>query len=348
MHEFVTLDRSHPQFRPYLLGNVNREKVAIPVKSFNVNQSNEQVTFQLVPLSEIQRPNMFLILTQIFRIDLLALTFMPALVVVLQSWSKIKHYDLVTLALLSLLFIHASVFCRNDFVDHMRGIDRLNEKSGSRIIQRGWLRAVTVQKLYLALMAVAVVLATPVLLQMPELILLSVIVALLGVVGYSHLRWGAVHWIFGDLAIWCCLGVFITMGMSWVAHQELNWTIFLFGSYFGLLSVIYVEVRHMISMVVDYEARLMTLPVRLGFDKAKLAVIFLMFMAVVNVVVLMTVLFPNNLSILALPLVAAIVFLGKKVYSLQSPLSSHLYELPKDIINFYVLSSTFFLLLLFV
>jgi 1,4-dihydroxy-2-naphthoate polyprenyltransferase len=337
--EFLTIEKSDLNFEKYLLGSFSDDHRALPVQSLNVNRENEKVTFQIVHNSKIQKPKTYRILLQLFRVDALTLTLAPALAVLATHAKNIENTRNVFFALASLLFLHFAVFCRNDFVDHMRGVDRTNEKGGSRVIQKGWLKAVTVQKLYRVCLAISISFALPVILQRPELILLSLAVAVFGVLGYSFLRWGKVHWVFGSLAVLLCLGPLLTTGMSWVIHAQVTVLSLLMGFYFGLLAMIYVYLRHMMNIIVDDEAGVKTLPVVVGFDRAKMGVIFLFIVSAFLFEAIATTMHPSVVSLLALPMVGWIFWQAKRSFQLKSPVSSRLYVLPKSVMRMHMASA---------
>ena len=180
--------------------------------------------------------------------------------------------------LLSLFFFHAAIFCRNDYVDNLTGIDRMNEKGGSRVIQNGWLRANAVYRLYWTLLTVAVFFAAPVLVANPKVMWLALIGGGIGILGYSVLRQGRLNsfmprsfeWLPGDLAVFLSMGPLLAVGANIVAHTPLSLThCVLLGTGFGLATLAYLEIRHLISIVVDDTSELHTLAVTLGFDNAK-------------------------------------------------------------------------------
>lgn len=353
MNEFVTLSRSQPEFQTYLLGEFSSEMRALPVRSFNINSQNEKVTFHLVHLDKISRPTQIHILARVFRFDLLTLTMMPALVVAVYLWPHVERLDLLPLALFSLFFLHGAVFCRNDFVDHMRGVDRLNEKAGSQVIQKGWLKAVTVKKLYVVFLAVALSLALPVFATKPELSLLAVVVAFLGVLGHSHLRWGFGHWLMGDLAAFLCLGPLLVLGMSWALVGAISPEVLGLGVYFGLLAFLYIQARHVMSMVIDDEAGLVTMPVRWGFDRAKwvmsalLATLALALFGFSWLSWLGSFWIVTIKTALILWLAIRAIMLAKKIKSISSPLSSALYSLPQETVRLHFYSGLIFILIIF-
>ena len=347
MEKYVTLDRSNPDLQVHLLGEPTKNIRAIPVRSMNVNSQNEKVTFQLLPISELKRPPLFLVLLQVIRSDLLPLTLIPATAILMLFRTRLVQIDLALWALASLFFLHGAIFCRNDFIDHMRGVDRVNEKGGSRVIQRGWLLASTVQKIYWVMGFVSLLFAAPVFWIFPELLALACVVALAGVYGYSQSRWGRGHWFFSSLAIFLCLGPLLTAGMSYAMAKSFELSTLLVGVYFGGLALLYTELRHTISMVVDHEAGLSTLPVKLGFDHTKKALFVIVLLSLFSIIALVSALYPGPQSLVALPLVAWLTFLAKKIVYIQSPLSSALYDLPQEVCFIHLVSGLFLIAMTF-
>jgi 1,4-dihydroxy-2-naphthoate octaprenyltransferase len=327
--EFITLEKKDARFASYLLGSFSRDYRAIPVRSLHINSSAEQVTFQVVPNSELQRPNLLKILVQVGRLDLLSLTLMPPLVV----WALFGFTSEAILALVSLFFLHAAFFARNDYVDHVRGVDRLNEKGGSRVIQRGWLRAMTVRRCFYGFAVSSILSALPILNNHPALAATSLFAGLFGAYGYSHLRWSRSGWLLGGLSLFMCLGPLLALGGFELSLRVLavnshligmEFLPILIGVVFGLLAVIYVETRHLISLVVDDEADLQTLPVRFGFDRAKVILAFLAVATAGLFFLLGFCLFHFLGLAMALPMSLLILQLGHGIYKVNSPLSSAL------------------------
>ncbi len=300
MSDFITLERSSSEFNKYLHGEVSLSMRAIPVRSLNINKSNEKVTFQMVCTTEIKSPALAKILARVFRFDLLTLTIMPGLVTACLLADRLSNWAAVGLALLSLFFLHGGLFCRNDYLDHVRGVDRLNEKGGSRVIQKGWLRAIAVKRIAHVMFFASVATAIPVVLAQPEFLKL----------------------------------------------RDLPVPIYLMGLYFALLTWVYVLVRQIISMLVDDEAGLSTVPVRLGFDRAHKLVMGLLFISAVILFSYFTYQKLNAVSIfLALPIACYILWLSAKASAITSPLSSSLYALPQKIIRLHFYSGLYIVLM---
>ena len=77
---WVTLSRSHPEFRSYLQGTFSKDHVAVPTRTLNALSSHEEITFEIIPNKEVKRPNWFLVTLRLFRPLTLSLSLGPALV----------------------------------------------------------------------------------------------------------------------------------------------------------------------------------------------------------------------------------------------------------------------------
>lgn len=349
MENFETLERSNPKFKNYLLGNFSKELVAIPVQSFQINQPDEKITFQILPTAQIRRPSVIKILFQLIRMELLTLTVIPALTVACSLYNTGYSFWNLSSALFALVFLHASIFCRNDFIDHMSGIDRLHEKGGSQVIQKGWLSAIAVQRLHYLFLTLALIFALPIFIFQTKVILLSIAVAVFGIIGYSHLRWGNWHWVFGDLAVFLCLGPFLTLGMAWALTLNPILLNIVQGFFLGTLALIYVISKQCISMVIDQEAQMTTLPIRIGFDRTKNVLQSLLFASTVMLALFTFYFMAQSPSIPflifeILGLCSVIVLIGNiytVVRNINSPLASKLYTIPKKLLDIHLIAGVF-------
>jgi 1,4-dihydroxy-2-naphthoate octaprenyltransferase len=260
------------------------------------------------------------------RLDLLSLTLSPCFVV----WALFGFTLDAWLSGCTLFFLHSAFFARNDFVDHLKGVDRLNENGGSRVIQRGWLKATSVRNLYRTFLAVGVLLAVPVLLHHLSILSIALFGGLFGLFGYSHLRWSRSGWFVGGLSLFMCLGPLLCFGAFEVSAQTSNTSFLvlgLLGALFGLVAVIFVETRHLISIFIDDQAALQTLPVRFGFDRAKnILSLFYYLVAAILTFTLYCLYHFVGLAI-ALPIMIIIIQRAIAMRTVSSPLSSRLANL---------------------
>ncbi len=329
MGEFITLDRRDPLFEGYLLGHFSETHRALPINSMKINSIDERVTFQLMPLTDIHRPSSFAVLFQVMRLDLLSLTLTPALV----TWVLFGFSRAAVLGVIALVFLHGGFFAINDFVDHWRGVDRLNEKGGSRVIQKGWVKAANVRNLSFLLLAIGALISAAVVINNPEIIIVGLIGGVFGAYGYSRLRWSKSGWFLGGFLLFMCTGPLLTWGAYVVSRHSAQIAIqftnasqvlLILGALFGLIAVVYVETRHLISLVVDDQAGLQTLPVRFGFDRARQVLSLFYVLSAGLLVTALALVFGRFGLFMAAPLAFLILRQANAMFRVSSPLSSSL------------------------
>jgi 4-hydroxybenzoate polyprenyltransferase len=134
------------------------------------------------------------------------------------------------------------------------------------------------------------------------------------------------------------LGPLLTGGFSWVLTGGASVAAILMGVHFGLIAMLYALTRHTISMLVDDQAGLRTLPVVLGFDRMKALLSMLVIVLILTSGFAFSWVEPGLKSLTALPLLAGLSFLGRKIYAVKSPLSSALFGVPANLVSFHLLS----------
>jgi 1,4-dihydroxy-2-naphthoate polyprenyltransferase len=360
VNEFVTLDRSDPLFESYLLGRPSKEFRAVPIRSLYINSESERVTFQILPREELTISSVFASVAQVMRLDLLTLTLAPAFSIWAAAFAqKSTTAADIVLGALALILLHGAFFARNDFIDHIRGVDRLNEMGGSRVIQKGSLRAATVRNMYWVFFILGALLSIPVLIHQPVILWACIAAGVFGIYGYSQLRWSKTGGILGGLMLFLCTGPFLTWGAQVITLDGNSSTMngnglflrlgaLLLGVLFGLISVIYVETRHMISLVVDDEAGVQTLPVKIGFDRAKFVLSALYFIVSISTIATFYIWFSWMGALAALPLALLGLRLCVQMYKVSSPLASRLPVLLKHAIYLHLSLGLVFTLLNFI
>src|SRR5262245_37684643 len=102
MDSFVTLQRGDINFQNHMLGDVGGGMWALPVQTLRV--SSDKVTFRVVSKSVFERPNLFVILAQLLRWELLSLTLGPAMIIYVPAFMN------RTISPVDFLFAVASLF----------------------------------------------------------------------------------------------------------------------------------------------------------------------------------------------------------------------------------------------
>lgn len=268
---FVTVARQDPEFSSYLEGRGPGGLLALPVESFAVNSPRERVTFVLEPLSFVERPPLWRRLMHAGRLELLTLTLGPALLAVsaAASWRADLDWWSVGFMLLSLIALHVSAFAQNDYDDHRQGIDRIQRRRGSQVIQKGWMSAAEVRRLSRVALGVSVVAGLPVLYWSDVAASLLAMIALAAVIGFSFSGRGFKYQGVGDLVVGFCMGPLLTLGILHVLDPEQGLWTALLGVPLGLSAIIVFQLRQLETIMAERTARSGTLVSRLGFDRAK-------------------------------------------------------------------------------
>ena len=277
---FITLTRGDADFLPYLSGTFSDDEVAVPVESYDVSSQKERVTFQVSPVQKLGAFQNVKLLSRLFRIEILPITLVPPLVVMFYPGFQNFVYWQVAVALLSIIALHAGIFSLNDYVDHMTGVDRLGEKSGSRVIQEGDIKAYHALRFSLGALLLSICLSVPLILLNPVLLIFGLLATIFGAFGYVYARSGYRRLVLGGLSVFTVFGPLLVVGTAMLTQQDLDWTkhgvdLFWMSMIFGFCATMYSQSRQLSSQLVDHQVGIRTLAVRLGFDGAKYWLLFL-------------------------------------------------------------------------
>jgi 1,4-dihydroxy-2-naphthoate polyprenyltransferase len=331
MERFITLSRQHPDFLKYLDGTFSESYVALPKRSMNVATSREEVTFEIVPTSEVKGPSFLTVLLTMARPYSAALSIGPAIVAILfANTVYILESRLVVICLLAIASFHIGMNFLDDYFDHRRGVDRLNPRSGSQAIQNGWVRARTMYRAGLGLLGFAVLLGLPVILQRPVLLLTAAVFALLIAWGFSSQTARLKYRGLGEITTFLLSGPLLTAGLVWALVGELRWQAMILGCAFGFTTVIYYHLKNLENIMVDSQAEARTLATRLGFDKSKKMVWVLAALSSLSILIFDWAVNADGYFILVFVAHAAALFpITKRLRNAPSPLSSNLSEIRK-------------------
>lgn len=330
-HRYVTLERGTADHDLYMSGHFSPVDLAIPVPLLTGTTSRENTTFQILKRSDIERPSMLNVIVQLLRFDLIGLTLVPALVV----WMFVSGSALaVCILMASLACVHAATFAFNDYFDHMHGRDRLSEVSGSRVIQNGYLRAHEVLKVAFLFSALASLGALYFTIQNPKILLFALLGVALFSIGTLYSRFGLKSSGFGDIAVLLGLGPIHTLAVQFSLTQEMTPFIGMIGLMYGLLALVYVQSKSLVTAMVDHQAGVRTMAVRVGFDRMKTVLL----VELVIMIGLAVKLEPVLSFSFVLFLIGA-VWIARSVRILPSPVSSRTQSLAGQILVLHALWS---------
>jgi 1,4-dihydroxy-2-naphthoate polyprenyltransferase len=330
MERFKTLSRVDPEFLSYLDGTFSSTHIARPMRTMNVATAREEVTFEIVPLKEVNRPAIFKVIWTAARPSSLILSLGPVLSSILLAWmlGHIIETAKVVPAVAGILFFHLGMNFLDDYFDHRRGIDRLNPRSGSRAIQNGWIRGRTMFHAGLGLLGLSILLGLPIILGKPVLFLAAALFALLIGWGFSSQTARLKYRGFGELTTFILSGPLLTVGFVWACIGYFSWEYFFLGCAFGFTTVLYYHLKNIENIMVDSQAETRTLATRLGFDSSKTLVVAFAAFSSLSILMFDWAMDTHGYYILVLVAhVFALVPIAHRLVKAPSPLSSELREI---------------------
>lgn len=271
MSQLVTLSKSSPEFESYLLGTFSKDQRALPVQTLNVNSASETVTFRIVPVDSLQRPSFFAVFLQTFKVKSFLLILVPLFLVLTINIADSAPIDPQTtvLATVGVLLAFVAVNLRNDYMDHMKGVDRVLEKSGSRAIQNGWVTAAQVKFYSSVLLALAILCAIPIAVALPEVVWVLGASVAVGLWAQFKKQNSFKYRIGGELALFLMFGPFLTvgyqqaMGLLWDAESVA------LGCLWGWLVLFVVHLKNFANILPSAQAGFTNTINWLGFDKSR-------------------------------------------------------------------------------
>jgi 1,4-dihydroxy-2-naphthoate octaprenyltransferase len=276
MGDFITLKKKDVDFEKYLLGTFSSNQIALPVQSLNINTEQEEITFNIVDCREIKRPSLFSFWVQVLKLRNLVLVLLPLLLVATKNWIDETMYDAVTgvCAAVAALLLHVSINLRNDFIDHVTGLDRIHPQAGSRAIQKGWIRAISVKNMSQATMIAGVVLGFPALLFYQEVLFVVIVTLSLGFFGIYFFKSGLKLRRWSEVFSFFLLGPLLTMGFQGALGASIDLEALLLGIVTGWFAVYYIHIKNFEMLMINSKAKIENTISLFGFEKSKKLIFF--------------------------------------------------------------------------
>jgi len=267
----VTLSKSSPQFESYLLGTFSKDHRALPLRTLNANSSQETVTFEVKSVDELDRPSLPMILLHLLKVRAFILVLFPMYVILVKNNADktIRDPMVVLFATLGILFTYIAVNLRNDFTDHMKGLDRINPKAGSRVIQKGWMTAAQVRSWSNFFVALAVVFASVVIFAFPVVIGVVMLTVLVGIWAQFLKKGSFKYHKGGEFFVFLLLGPLLTTGYHISISGAWDLESLFLGIIWGWLVVFLQHIKNFEFIMVNSQAGFHNTVTWLGFDRSK-------------------------------------------------------------------------------
>lgn len=317
------LDGRHPDrgVRPILVSTLNPE-----------NLSKSEWTFEFIKVRELGTPNLFKVWLLALRPETLVLSLAPMFATAM--WLVRQNafdFQLMFQALIGVLALHASIGLFNDYHDHVSGWDRLKARGGSRVIGRGWLRAIDVKRAAWAAFTVALIAGAPLAISRFSMGVVIALLALLASLEFAVSKFGLKYKGFAEIAAWFMFGPLLTGGFYWAVAGRLTVEAVGWGFLFGSIALLILHLKNFERIMIDGQAGFRTWPVRAGFDASKTFAYFtvaLVLGSAVGISLLIDII-PER-WVMVFTLAMGSWSLVRRVYQLESPVSGRMHGLSRE------------------
>lgn len=284
--ELKTLSRKDPEFESYLRGTFSSTLRAIPVQSLNVSTESEEVTFKIIPVSEIKEPAPLKKWVEVFKLRSFVLLGFPLfLILVKNSYFDDIEMDpvLVITTVLGCFSLLIGGNLLNDYFDHVRGLDRIHPDQQKKPIQEGWVTAESTRKWSALYLIFGVLMGVPAVFVTPELLLFAMVPGAVALWSWlSASRRGARYRRGTEFLVFLMAGPLLTCGFQMAVTGAFELESLWLGVLSGLFCSFFMHLKNFRFLVVNSQAGFQNTISRLGFERSKVFLLFWWLLFILN------------------------------------------------------------------
>jgi 1,4-dihydroxy-2-naphthoate polyprenyltransferase len=272
----ITLKKTNVDFNRYLMGTFSETEVAIPIQSLNLGTQNETVTFEIVPLDQIQRPNYFLYWLHLIKLKSFLFFLLPLFAVLTKNYVDDSLRDPLSLlfTIIGGVLIFAGFNIRQDVNDHVSGFDRVFSPSVPKPILRGWITASEASFLSWFLIGLGVLICIPSFLLQQELIRVAIVLSLIFIVARFAFRNSFKTREVGEVAMFLLAGPGICSAFQVALGSGVDTEILAFGVLWGFAVLFLVHLNNFVYLMESEKFGLENAMIKYGFDQSKKFLVF--------------------------------------------------------------------------
>jgi len=268
---YKTVGKSDHDFLSYLEGSFSKTQRALPIQSLNIESDQETITFRLVEIKEIERPSYFSLLPEILKMRTWLYAFFPMFLIFVKNAADAEplHFFSYALACIAALFTFLGLQLRNDYIDYIRGSDRLRLNSQTKPLQKGWLAAWQVRNLSWMFLILAAVVSLPIYWMWPAVLYLVLglvaVAVVFGVFKKSTYKFEKFH----EFFVFLFLGPALFAGLQLSMGDSLDKETLFLGGIWGWLCVFQMYIKNFEDIATSSQYGLKNTINWLGFDRSK-------------------------------------------------------------------------------
>ncbi len=330
---FKTIKKSDALFQLYLDGDIDTEHRAISIKSYNLGEADEAVTFEIRTLKSILKPTYFQLYRELFKIKTFILILFPFFFVLTAQVSD-AQFDVLSagLSVIAALLLFVGLNIRNDALDHYNGFDRVNLDLSHKPIRMGWMTARDCMKLSGKLILLSAFMALPIVLLYPQVLYVVVSAVALFVSGHftNKNTYKNQHW--GELVLYLMMGPLLFVGFELASGLQLSLSVVVLSFIWGWAAMYLVHVNNFVHMMTSSQHNIKNTVTNYGFDLAqKFLIVF--WALLICFVAAYFIYFGSHVlvwsSYMALVVFSALLFVH--ILKIQSPMGSGLLKVKQQV-----------------
>ena len=279
--DYVTLKKNDSNFESYLWGTFSTDRIAIPIKSYNLGTVEEAVTFEVVEVSQPTFGSRLFLFLKLIKPKNLIFVVLPYLFVASQYLAQVQQIGgdaqapaALLLSLVSALFLLAGLNARNDVNDHISGYDRVNLVNSNKPITLGLVKAAAARKISNVLILISITAALPVFWLKPKTLIVAVAASILIFSGKLLQKNAYKMQHFGEVFLFLLAGPLLTLGFWFAADLTLTDVAVGFSVMWGSLILFLVQLNNFAHIMTSSQYGIKNTVTRLGFDLAPKFIIF--------------------------------------------------------------------------
>lgn len=271
MSDYKTAKKSDADFNSFLMGTFSNTHAALPVQSLNVGTADEVVTFEIVHVFDIKRPNYFVYWLHLIKLRQFILILFPLLYVITKNYVDNRFFDPFSLSLASvaMILLFAGLNVRNDVLDHVSGFDRVNFSHSPKPIAKGWITASEASFLSSFLIAMGFLFSIPVMILQREEIRVVLIIAVLALIGKFFQKNSYKNQRIGEVILFLLMGPGLVSGYQVAVGAGVDTEVLAFGFVWGVGILFLQHLNNFSHLMTSTQAKIHNTMTRFGFDRSK-------------------------------------------------------------------------------
>jgi 1,4-dihydroxy-2-naphthoate octaprenyltransferase len=266
--QYLTLRKNDPDFLNQLWGRGETDKRAIPVKTYNLGTEEESVTFEIKPISDIQKPSLLKVVAALVKLKSFILILFPLFFVLVKNSVDNRFFDPLSMTIVSVatILLFAGLNIRNDVYDHISGFDRVNLDSTPKPIRLGWISAHKASRISLILIFISAFITIPVMILQLELIRVIAVALILFFIGRFAKNNSYKDQHFGEFILFMLIGPALVSGYQVALGAGVDTEILGFGVLWGFAVMFLIQVNNFSHIMTSSQSGIKNSMTKLGFD----------------------------------------------------------------------------------